>query len=184
MLWRVTPVRQSVHVHTNHFYWCMSRLPALTLRIQSLFILVNSLVNQQNYCNDAWKIRISYFIFQNHQAWASELQYVTSEVKKKKFMYQKLLRNQNNRIQIEIHNVQCNSFLHYRSSECVHSCTHNVHNLSWFRPKGWSAHQISSVEPYDFHDAKNMAGIAESSHKNGIYCITRNVTEFVKFWMN
>ncbi len=40
------------------------------------------------------------------------------------------------------------------------------------------------VEPYDFHDAENTDGIAESSHKNGIYSLTRNVTEFVKVWMN
>ncbi len=37
---------------------------------------------------------------------------------------------------------------------------------------------------YDFCDAENVDGITESSHKNGIYCITRNVTEFSKFWMN
>ncbi len=30
---------------------------------------------------------------------------------------------------------------------------------------------------YDFRDA-------ESSHKNGIYSLTRNVTEFVNVWMN
>ncbi len=38
--------------------------------------------------------------------------------------------------------------------------------------------------PYDFRDAENMDGIAESSHKNGIYSLTRNVKEFVKVWMN
>ncbi len=37
------------------------------------------------------------------------------------------------------------------------------------------------IAPYDFHSAENMDGITESSYKNGIYCITRNVTEFVKF---
>ncbi len=31
--------------------------------------------------------------------------------------------------------------------------------------------------PYDFRDAENADGIAESSHKNGIYSLTRNVTE-------
>ncbi len=40
------------------------------------------------------------------------------------------------------------------------------------------------VGPYDFHDAENADGIAESSHKNGIYSLTQNVTEFVKVWMN
>ncbi len=38
--------------------------------------------------------------------------------------------------------------------------------------------------PYDFCDAENADGIAESSHKNGIYSLTWNVTEFVKVWMN
>ncbi len=42
----------------------------------------------------------------------------------------------------------------------------------------------SNVGPYDFRDAENVDGIAESSHK-GIYSLTRNVTEFVKFgWIN
>ncbi len=40
-----------------------------------------------------------------------------------------------------------------------------------------------NVGPYDFHDVENTDGIAESSHKNGIYSLTRNVTEFVKVWM-
>ncbi len=40
------------------------------------------------------------------------------------------------------------------------------------------------VGPYDFHDAENADGISESSHKNGIYSLMRNVTEFVKVWMN
>ncbi len=41
-----------------------------------------------------------------------------------------------------------------------------------------------NVGPYDFRDAENVDGIAESSHKNGIYSLTWNVTEFVKVWMN
>ncbi len=36
----------------------------------------------------------------------------------------------------------------------------------------------------DLHDAENADGIAESSHKNGIYRLTRNVKEFVKVWKN
>ncbi len=36
------------------------------------------------------------------------------------------------------------------------------------------------VQPYDFHNAENADGISESSYKNGIYSLTRNVTEFVK----
>ncbi len=32
--------------------------------------------------------------------------------------------------------------------------------------------------PYDFHDAENTDGIVESSHKNGIYSLMQNVTEF------
>ncbi len=40
------------------------------------------------------------------------------------------------------------------------------------------------VRLYDFRDAENASGISESSHKNGIYSLTRNVTEFVKVWMN
>ncbi len=43
---------------------------------------------------------------------------------------------------------------------------------------------IARIGPYDFRDAENTDGIAESSHKNGIYSLTRNVTEFVKVWMN
>ncbi len=30
----------------------------------------------------------------------------------------------------------------------------------------------------------NVDRMAESIHKNGIYSIARNATEFVKFWMN
>ncbi len=37
--------------------------------------------------------------------------------------------------------------------------------------------------PYDFYDEEN-GGIAESSHKNGIYCITQNVMEFSNFCMD
>ncbi len=40
------------------------------------------------------------------------------------------------------------------------------------------------VGPFDFRDAENVDGIVESSHKNGIYSLTRNVTECVKVWMN
>ncbi len=40
------------------------------------------------------------------------------------------------------------------------------------------------VGPYDFRDAENADGITESSHKNGIYSLPLNVTEFVKVWMN
>ncbi len=36
------------------------------------------------------------------------------------------------------------------------------------------------VGPYDFRDTENVEGIAESSNKNGIYSLTRNVTEFNK----
>ncbi len=38
--------------------------------------------------------------------------------------------------------------------------------------------------PYDFSDVENMDGIVKSSHKNGIYCIMWNVTEFVTLWIN
>ncbi len=41
-----------------------------------------------------------------------------------------------------------------------------------------------TLGPYDFRDAENADGIAESSHKNGIYSLMQNVTEFVKVWMN
>ncbi len=43
---------------------------------------------------------------------------------------------------------------------------------------------LKSLGPYDFCDVENTNIIAESSHKNRIYCITGNVTEFVKFWMD
>ncbi len=42
----------------------------------------------------------------------------------------------------------------------------------------------SNIGPYDFHDVENADGITESSHRNRIYHITRNVTEFAKFWMD
>ncbi len=42
----------------------------------------------------------------------------------------------------------------------------------------------ASVGPYDFRDAENADVIAESSLKNGIYSLTRNVTDFVKVWIN
>ncbi len=38
--------------------------------------------------------------------------------------------------------------------------------------------------PYDFRNAESADGIVESSHKNRIYSLTRNVTEFIKVWMN
>ncbi len=40
------------------------------------------------------------------------------------------------------------------------------------------------VGSYDFRDTENADGIAEPSHKNGIYSLTRNVTEPVKIWIN
>ncbi len=43
---------------------------------------------------------------------------------------------------------------------------------------------LTIVGPYDFRDAENADGIAESSHKNGIYSLMWNVTEFVKVRMN
>ncbi len=38
--------------------------------------------------------------------------------------------------------------------------------------------QVLWLGPYDFRDAENTDVIAESSHKNGIYSLTWNVTEF------
>ncbi len=43
---------------------------------------------------------------------------------------------------------------------------------------------MHEVGPYDFRDAEKADGIAESSHKNRSYSLMRNVTQFVKFWMN
>ncbi len=40
------------------------------------------------------------------------------------------------------------------------------------------------VGPYDFRDAVNADGIAESSHKNVIYSLTWNFTECVKDLIN
>ncbi len=45
-------------------------------------------------------------------------------------------------------------------------------------------HLLLTIGPNDFSDAENADRIVESSHKNGIYCITRNVTEFAQFWMD
>ncbi len=39
------------------------------------------------------------------------------------------------------------------------------------------------LNPYDFRDAENADGISETSYKNGIYILARNVTESVKVWM-
>ncbi len=44
--------------------------------------------------------------------------------------------------------------------------------------------KVSQLGLYDFRNAENADGIAESSHKNGIYSLTRKVTEFVKVWIN
>ncbi len=57
-----------------------------------------------------------------------------------------------------------------------------VFKYMWYRvpgqPGSWR------VQPYDFCDAENTDGISKSSHKNGIYSLTRNAKEFVKVWMN
>ncbi len=39
---------------------------------------------------------------------------------------------------------------------------------------------ITYIGPYDFRDAETADGIAESSHKNGIYSLTR----YLQVWMN
>ncbi len=48
-----------------------------------------------------------------------------------------------------------------------------VFKYMWYRvlgqPGSWR------VQPYDFCDAENADGISKSSHKNGIYSLTRNV---------
>lgn len=43
---------------------------------------------------------------------------------------------------------------------------------------------LPSVGPFHFRHAENADGIAESNHKNVLYCITGNVTEFGNIWMN
>ncbi len=48
----------------------------------------------------------------------------------------------------------------------------------WYRVPGQPGSWC--VQPYDFHDAENADGISESSHKNRIYSVTRNVMEFAK----
>ncbi len=60
-----------------------------------------------------------------------------------------------------------------------------THQLSH---KGKAAADVAEVAKhlnitYDARDAENAGGIAECSH-NGIYRITRNVTECVEVWMN
>lgn len=42
----------------------------------------------------------------------------------------------------------------------------------------WNLHKYGTMI---FRDAKNIDGIAESSPKNRIYCLMRNVTEFANF---
>ncbi len=39
---------------------------------------------------------------------------------------------------------------------------------------------IYIIWPYDLRDAE----ITESGHRNGMFSLTRNVTESVKVWMN
>ncbi len=48
----------------------------------------------------------------------------------------------------------------------------------WYRVPGQPGSWF--VQPYDFRDAENADGISESSHKNRIYSVTRNVMEFAK----
>ncbi len=36
----------------------------------------------------------------------------------------------------------------------------------------------------DYRDVENVDWIVEYSHKNGIYCVTRNVIKFATFWMD
>ncbi len=43
---------------------------------------------------------------------------------------------------------------------------------------------LANIGPYYFPNAENTDRIAESSHKNRIYSLMRNVTEFVKVWIN
>ncbi len=43
---------------------------------------------------------------------------------------------------------------------------------------------VTNIGPYVFRDAENADGISDSSHKNKIYCIERNVAEFAKFRMD
>ncbi len=50
--------------------------------------------------------------------------------------------------------------------------------------KQWKLPQRDTIiGPYDFRDAENVDRITESSHKNRIYSLMRNITEFVKVWM-
>ncbi len=60
-----------------------------------------------------------------------------------------------------------------------------THQLSL---KGKAAADVAEVAKhlnitYDVRDAENAGGISECRH-NGIYRITRNVTECVEVWMN
>ncbi len=45
------------------------------------------------------------------------------------------------------------------------------------REKKHLSYNLQYIGPYDFRDA-------ESYHKNGIYSIKSNVTEFAKFWLD
>ncbi len=56
---------------------------------------------------------------------------------------------------------------------------HDFFKYRWYRePGSWP------VQPYDFRNAENVDAISESRFKNGIYSLARNVTDFVKVWMN
>ncbi len=54
-----------------------------------------------------------------------------------------------------------------------------IFKYRWYRVPGYW-----QVRPYDLRDAENADGILESSYKNGIYSLARNVMEFVKVWIN
>ncbi len=48
----------------------------------------------------------------------------------------------------------------------------------WYRGPGQPGSWC--IQSYDFSKTENVDRISESSYKNGIYSLTRNVTEFVK----
>ncbi len=59
----------------------------------------------------------------------------------------------------------------------LNKCCWNFYSLN--NLKNWFFYNSVHIGPYDFRDAENVDGITESSHKNGIYSLARNVKEFV-----
>ncbi len=73
---------------------------------------------------------------------------------------------------------------HSMSKDLLRAASRQFSNINYKQNNHCCTSHKTTVGPYDFHDAENADGIAESNHKNGIYSLMRNVMEFVKVWIN